>query len=391
VFVTGFVTAPGRYAGTPSESVLNYLDQAGGIDLAAGSFREIRIQRNGQQIATVDLYPFLLHGRLPRLQFEEGDTIVVGGQGAMVTVQGDVARAYRYELATGSATMQQLLPWIRLRPGVSHGLLSGMRPSGPISEYLSLADLRQRRLYDGDTIEFAVDHRYETIVVQIEGSFIGPSRFTIPRDARLTELLDSIPVQPDLADVDSVSIRRESVAQRQRESLNESLRRLETAYLGASSSTVDEAEIRVSEAELIQDFVKRARELEVSGRLVVAQNGQVSDVGLQNGDVITIPNRSDSIFISGEVVVPQAMVYASGLGVKDYINRAGGFTDRADKGNIMLARQSGEVVRAKGVEPRPGDEILVLPQVPTKNLELAKTLTQILYQIAVATKVALDL
>ena len=40
---------------------------------------------------------------------------------------------------------------------------------------------------------------------------------------------------------------------------------------------------------------------------------------------------------------------------------------------------------------RPGDEILVMPQVPTRNLELATSITQILYQIAVATKVAVDL
>ncbi|EIC22574.1 polysaccharide biosynthesis/export family protein [Thiorhodovibrio frisius] len=391
VFVTGFVPSPGRYSGTPSDSVLNYLDQAGGVDLAAGSFRNIRVQRRDEVIAGVDLYPFLLEGRLPRLQFEEGDTIVVEGQGAMVTALGDVAQPYRYELAGCGETVRQLLAWVRLRPGVSHGLLSGMRQQGPIAEYLTLADLRQRRLHDGDTIDFSVDHRRDTIVVQIEGSFIGPSRFTIPKDARLTELLDSIPVQPQLADVESISIRRESVAQRQRESLNESLRRLETAYLGASSATVDEANIRVSEAKLIQDFVKRARELEVSGRLVVAKNGQITDVRLQNGDVITIPNRSDSIFVSGEVIVPQAMVYTDRLRAKDYIDRAGGFTDRADRGKILLARQSGEVVEASGADMRPGDEILVLPKVPVKNLELSKTLTQILYQIAVATKVALDL
>lgn len=391
VFVTGFVRAPGRYSGTPSDSVLNFLDQAGGIDLEAGSFRKIHVKRSGSTIARIDLYPFLLSGRLPRIQFEEGDTIVVERQGAMVTVSGDVAQSYRYELKGRSQRVSQLLDWVQLRPGVSHGLLTGLRKETPISEYLALSDLRARRLYNGDQLNFAVDHRYDTIVVQLEGSFIGPSRFTIPRDARLRELLDSIPVDPRLTDVDSVSIRRESVAKRQRESLDESLRRLETAYLGASSSTVDEAQMRISEAELIQDFVKRARQLEPTGRLVVADNGQISNVGLQQGDVITIPNRSDSIFISGEVVVPQAMVYAEAQSVQDYIERAGGFTDRADRHNILLARQSGEVVAAKGVDPRPGDEILVLPKAPSKNLELAKTLAQILYQVAVTTKVALDL
>ena len=391
VFVTGFIKKPGRYSGAPSDSVLNYLDQAGGIDIEAGSFRDVRVLRGRRPIAEIDLYPFLLEGLLPQPQLENGDTIVVGRRGPMVTVSGDVAQPYRYELTARTQSVAELMRWVQLKPGVSHVLLTGIRDSGPFSSYVPFDDLGVHSLQDGDELLFSVDQRHETIVVQVEGSFSGPSRFTVPRDARLIELLDSIPVDPKLADVDSVSIRRKSVAQRQRESLDESLKRLETAYLGASSSTVDESKIRVEEAQLIQDFVKRARELEPSGRLVVAEAGKVRDTTLQDGDVITIPNRSDSIFVSGEVLVPQAMVYQARQSVDDYIQRAGGFTDRANQRDILLARQSGEVVAADQTSPRPGDEILVLPEVPTKNLELAKTLSQIVYQIAVATKVALDL
>lgn len=391
VFVTGFIKKPGRYSGAPSDSVLNYLDQAGGIDIEAGSFRDVRVLRGRRPIAEIDLYPFLLEGLLPQPQLENGDTIVVGRRGAMVTVSGDVAQPYRYELTAQTQSVAELMRWVQLKPGVSHVLLTGIRDTGPFSSYVLFNDLGSHWLQDGDELLFSVDQRHETIVVQVEGSFSGPSRFTVPRDARLIELLDSVPVDPKLADVDSVSIRRKSVAQRQRESLDESLKRLETAYLGASSSTVDESKIRVEEALLIQDFVKRARQLEPSGRLVVAEAGKVRDTTLQDGDVITIPNRSDSIFVSGEVLVPQAMVYQEQQSVDDYIQRAGGFTDRANERDILLARQSGEVVAADKSDPRPGDEILVLPEVPTKNLELAKTLSQIVYQIAVATKVALDL
>lgn len=391
VFVTGFIKKPGRYSGAPSDSVLNYLDQAGGIDIEAGSFRDVRVLRGRRPIAEIDLYPFLLEGLLPQPQLENGDTIVVGRRGAMVTVSGDVAQPYRYELTAQTQSVAELMRWVQLKPGVSHVLLTGIRDTGPFSSYVLFNDLGSHWLQDGDELLFSVDQRHETIVVQVEGSFSGPSRFTVPRDARLIELLDSVPVDPKLADVDSVSIQRKSVAQRQRESLDESLKRLETAYLGASSSTVDESKIRVEEALLIQDFVKRARQLEPSGRLVVAEAGKVRDTTLQDGDVITIPNRSDSIFVSGEVLVPQAMVYQEQQSVDDYIQRAGGFTDRANERDILLARQSGEVVAADKSDPRPGDEILVLPEVPTKNLELAKTLSQIVYQIAVATKVALDL
>ncbi|NEV61123.1 polysaccharide biosynthesis/export family protein [Thiorhodococcus minor] len=391
VFVTGFVKSPGRYSGAPSDSVLNYLDQAGGIDVETGSFRDIRVTRQGRVIVRVDLYPFLLDGELPRLQFEEGDTIVVGRRGPMVAVSGDVARPHGYELTSMTESVDEVMRWLQLKPGVSHVLLRGIRDVGPFSTYVSLDEFHNTWLQGGDELFFSADRRSDTIVVQVEGSFEGPSRFSIPRDARLMELLDSIRVDPRSADVKSVSIRRRSVMVRQRDSLDESLRRLETAYLGASSATVDESKIRVEEAKLIQDFVKRARQLDVSGRLVVAQGGRVKDVGLQDGDVVTIPARSDSVLVSGEVLVPQAMVYQSGEGVEDYIQRAGGFTDRANTADILLARQSGEVVAADDVALRPGDEVLVLPEVPTKNLELAKTLSQIVYQIAVATKVALDL
>jgi len=173
--------------------------------------------------------------------------------------------------------------------------------------------------------------------------------------------------------------------------MEDSLRRLETTYLSAQSSTNEEAQIRAQEAELIQNFVQRARELEPSGRLVVAYNDRIADIRLQDGDVITIPEISDSILISGEVLVPQAAVYRPGMSVIDYIESAGGFTQRADDDHILLVRQNGAVENARNTPLRPGDEILVMPEAPTHNLQLAATLTQILYQVAVATRVAVDL
>ncbi len=392
VFVTGFVRQPGRYAGSPSDSPLNFLDQAGGIDPASGSFRRIQVERQGQAIASVDLYRFLLQGEKPQVQFQDGDTIVVGRRGAMVTVTGEVAAPHRYELTSAESTVEALLQWVSLNPGVSHGLYSGTRdPGGAFQDYLTLADLRRQRVRAGDALMFTRDQRDPVILVEVEGRFFGPSRFTIPRDAHLMELLDSIAVDPALADVGSVSIKRQRVAERQRASLEDSLRRLETTFLGASSSTVAEAEIRAKEAELIQNFATRARQIEPNGRLIVAEGGVIRDVLLQDGDIITIPERSDSVFVSGEVLVPQAMVYRPNQRVKDYIDRAGGLTRHADRNSILLARQSGEVVPAENQALKPGDEILVLPKVSVKNLELAKTVTQILYQIAIAAKVVLDL
>nr|WP_298410335.1 polysaccharide biosynthesis/export family protein [uncultured Halomonas sp.] len=392
VFVTGYVENPGRYAGTPSDSLLYFLDQAGGIDRALGSYRHILIKRNGNVIDSVDLYDFLLEGTIPRPQFRDGDTIVVKERGPAISVVGDVQKNYRYELLGDRLTGRDVIDLARLKAGVSHVLLRGSRAAGPISRYLPLNEFRSAEVRRGDEVLFSADQRDESIVVQLEGSYYGASRYALPRNAHLGELLNAVGVPEEMTDTQSISIRRESVAQRQAESLKESLRRLQTTYLGASSQTTEEAKIRVEEAKLIQNFVAKASQVEPTGRLVVARDdGQIADIRLQDGDVITIPEQSDSLLISGEVVVPQAMVYTDGMSVRSYIDSAGGFTPRADDDQILVVRRNGAVSRAEDVDLRAGDEIMVLPAVPTKNLELATSITQILYQIAVATKVAIDL
>jgi protein involved in polysaccharide export with SLBB domain len=391
VFVTGFVNKPGRYAGTPNDSVLYFLDQSGGIDEALGSYREIRVLRNGKEIAKMDLYAFLLEGILDRPQFQDGDTVVVERRGPIVTVVGEVERAYRYELTPSTMKGDSILSLARTKPDVTHALLRGTRQSGPISSYHPMIELADLTLSDGDELLFTADQVLETIVVQIEGRYLGQSRYTVPNNTLLNELLDNIEVPAELADVSSVSIRRLSVAERQKASLMDSLARLQSTYLGASSATAEEAEIRVKEAELISVFVEKASKVQPNGRLVVVQNDHIANVRLQDGDIITIPEKSDSLLISGEVLVPQAVVFSPNRTAKDYITGAGGFTEHANVDQVMVIRTNGEVRIADNVTLKAGDEILVLPVVPTKNLQLASTLTQILYHIAIASRVVLDI
>lgn len=391
VYVTGYVENPGRYAGTPNDSLLYFLDQAGGIDQDLGSYRQVRVVRNDTTVATVDLYDFLLNGSIARPQFQDGDTIVIEERGPAIAVGGDVHREHRYELIGNQLSGAELVNLARLKSGVSHVLLRGDREDGPLAQYFPIDMFAGQTVRSGDEVLFSSDQRSETIVVEVEGSYYGPSRYALPRDAHLSELLDAIAVPESMTAVESVSIKRESVKEQQAQSLEDSLRRLETTYLGAPSNTNEEAQIRVQEAELIQDFIARASELEPSGRLVVAYDGRISDIRLQDGDVVTIPEISDSMLVSGEVLVPQASVYRPGMSVIDYIEGAGGFTERADDDHILIVRQNGAVENARNVNLRPGDEILVMPAAPTHNLQLASTLTQILYQVAVATKVAVDL
>lgn len=391
VFVTGFVESPGRYAGVPSDSILYFIDQANGIDEVLGSYRRVRLMRDGETLDTLDIYDFLLEGSMSHSQLQDGDTIFVERRGPVVVGTGDVGRTYQYELIENGEQGALLTELAQLKPGVSHALVRGIRNNEPFSRYHRLADFKDLPLENGYEILFQQDERSENIVVQVEGAYLSESYFVLPKDATLHELLNSIAINPRETAYESISIRRESVAERQREALDESLRRLEMTYLGASSATAEEAAIRVREAELISQFVIRAREVEPNGRLVVADNNEIVDIRLQDGDVITLPERTDSILVSGEVYVPQSTVFQRNKRVRDYIANAGGLTDRADDKRILIVRQNGEVRYSDEVELRPGDEILVLPKVQSKNLQLVSAVTQILYQIAVTTRIALDL
>ena len=142
---------------------------------------------------------------------------------------------------------------------------------------------------------------------------------------------------------------------------------------------------------LIQNFVQRASKLEPDGVLVVSRGGRISDVLLEEGDEIIIPRKTDVVHVSGEVLIPTAVTWEKGLSLKGYLSGAGGLSDRADTDNILIVGLNGEVAHAKGQPIEPGDRILVMPKFDSKNLQLVKDVTQVLYQMAVAVKVAVGL
>lgn len=107
---------------------------------------------------------------------------------------------------------------------------------------------------------------------------------------------------------------------------------------------------------------------------------------------IIIPEKTSVVMVHGEVLFPNAVGWEKGMNARDYIDRVGGFSQGSDTSKVMLIRQSGEVELAgRYVDIAAGDEIMVLPKVETKSIEVARGITTILYQIAVAAKIILDI
>ena len=390
VYVTGFVNQPGRYAGGPMDSVMSYLDRAGGITPNRGTFRKVQVKRGNKVVASLDLYDFALNGNMPDVRLKDGDVILVGERGVSVAAYGMLRQEARYEFS-GAATGSQLIRYGSPLSSATHVSVSGIRAGKPFNEYMTLQEFSGMRLADGDSVEFVADTRGRTIMASVSGAIRGASRFPVKNSTTLRALLAYVEVDPALADVSAVYVRRQSVAQQQKTILEDSLHRLERSALTATSATAEEAEIRVREAELVQDFIHRAASLTPDGVVVVSRGGVVRDLLLEDGDEIVIPQKSDVVQVSGEVMLPKAVTFDKSMKPEDYVKSAGGFTDRADENTVLVARMNGEVGPVGEMGVRAGDRILVMPRVDTKNLELAKGITQILYQIAVATKVAVGL
>lgn len=392
VYVTGFVNSPGRYAGGSLDSIMSFIDRAGGIDAARGSYRHIEVIRNKKVVEKLDLYRFALEGTVPNLRLKNGDVILVKEKGISVSAYGLLREQAAYEFskpiaAKGAGLIELATP----ERNVSHVSVSGTRNQSPFNRYFSLDEFKSFTLADGDIVEFVADKPGETILATVSGAITGASRYPITKTVKLRELLRQIEVDPELAATESIYIRRKSVARDQKAVIQDSLRRLEQTALTATSSTPEEAQVRVQEAQLIQNFVKRASQLEPDGVVVVSRGGQVSDLWLEDGDEIVIPQKSNVVLVTGEVVIPKAVAFESKMNLDDYLAAVGGVSARANDKQILVVKQNGEVGLAEKLGVGPGDRILVLPKVDTKGMLMAKDLMQIIYQIAVATKVAIDI
>ncbi len=401
VYVSGNVQRPGLYGGTSLDSLLSYLDQAGGIDPERGSFLSVQVKRGSQVRSSVNLYDFLLQGSLPQVQLADGDVIFVAPRQQMVKVSGLADNAKRFEFAGELRSVADLLPLAKPKAAATH--VRVVRNTGALRnvEYYPLAEAARVTLQSGDELEFTADKKPGTITVRVEGEHQSAQEYVLPYGARLSELLQRVQYS-ERSDPASLQLFRQSVKERQKQMLHTSLKSLETTALTARSGTSDEARLRKEEAELILQWVERAKSVEPSGQVVIAQTDKRQELLLENGDVLRVPAKDGVVLISGEVLFPNAVAHDQGLSLDDYVRRAGGYTQNADAARIVVARRDGSFAEASGEKGlfslgsdqpaiQAGDQILVLPKIDVKSRQIWKDMTQIIYQVAVSAKVVFGL
>ena len=127
------------------------------------------------------------------------------------------------------------------------------------------------------------------------------------------------------------------------------------------------------------------RRLELSDVRVVAINLEKAianpgsnqwDLVLQEGDVLVVPQYSNTVTINGEVLYPNTVGYDKNMKLKDYINSAGGFTQKARTGKVFAVGMNGSVTKVRSKKDiTPGCNIVVPAKMRRRGVSLAEMMS----------------
>ncbi|MBD3368616.1 MAG: sugar transporter, partial [Candidatus Eisenbacteria bacterium] len=197
IFVLGEVFQPGSYTVSGLSTLTNALLASGGVR-KIGSLRDVQLKREGELVATLDLYDLLLEGDTSGdVRLMPGDVVFVPPVGPMVGVAGEVLRPAIYEIDDGTTVAELLELAGGFTPTAHDGLLQLERveKSGRTTYDLSLAATDLWTVQDGDLVKVYPVRDREENVVFLTGNVVRPGKRQHFDGMRV---LDLIPESEDL-------------------------------------------------------------------------------------------------------------------------------------------------------------------------------------------------
>lgn len=380
VYVTGFANNPGAYSVTSLSTLVNAVLAAGGPS-AGGSFRSVKLYRNGAEVADFDLYQLLRKGDRsldPLIQNE--DVLFIPPVGKQMAVIGSVNEEAIYETRPGESLADML--------ALAGGPTTVADPSRLILYRLSDQDTVGSRQIDramasneraegGDIVQIlpqgtlARSLDKQQAVVRIEGEVNRPGNYFVPPNTPLAQIVEMAGGLTPRAFVYGTRFFRESVRAQQRRSFLEAVDQMEISLAAAplNGDGLMDAGERQSQVAAARVFIDKLRLKEPDGRLVMDLTPSVTNLPgtlpLENNDRIVIPPRIATVGVFGAVYRPASFLLGDGkaLRVKDYVAQAGGAIRGGDKGNIFVVRANGSVLTrnrgALNARVLPGDTVFV--------------------------------
>ncbi|MCP4178856.1 MAG: polysaccharide export protein [bacterium] len=395
VFVSGYVVMPGLYAGISSNSILYFLSNAGGIILNQGSFRDIKVIRNGKLIQRVDLYNFLKNGTLPYVQLQQRDSIVVGPTMGSIDVSGKVFRSASYEPGKKGILLKDLLSLGGTTADATYALIEDNKGHLPKQSYINLKDVKDQIIYSGEEVTLISDQNANFVRASISGAASTPHHIVVPRGTTLDEVMNKyVKLKPE-ANVAATQLFRKKLAIQQKAAIMSNLLNFERDAYTSNVLTAEGALIQTKFADLVTQFVNKVKQVEPKGQLVIYSPDEWKSIHIENEDVINIPYKTQVVRVDGCVLTPTALIIKNDFDLGDYIRAAGGYTNMADTANIIIASQNGRIYNTSLAwynfwssvpDLKPGDHVMVLPGTSTQGLTVLTALAQVVYQVAISAR-----
>ena len=311
VNVMGEVKAPGTYTLSAFATVFHALYMAGGTN-DLGTLRNIKVYRNNRLVTVVDIYDYILNGKLTgNVRLADNDVIVVGPYDCLVNITGKVKRPMFYEMKKNES-INSLLKYAGSFTGDAY------KKSVRVNRKTG----REYAVFNVDEFDFASFHIADGDSVSVDS--------ILPRYANTVEIKGAV-FRPGMYNIGE--------------------------QINSVRSLVEHAEGLTEDAftnRAVMHRMKPDRTLEViSMDIAGIMSGKVADIPLKENDVLFIPTRQDklierTITIRGEVQYPGTYKYADNETIEDFVLQAGGLTDKASTVNVNVSRR---VSDAKALQP----------------------------------------
>lgn len=262
-------------------------------------------------------------------------------------------------------------------------------------------DLNLQILEDDEWTIFAIENWNEKKYVDLKGEVRYPGRYNITEGEKLSSVIARAGGFTNHAFVEGAVFAREEVKQLQIERIEESLDRIRTKAIQANASGNDIGEKTQDKQNMllaVTQLEKEAAAKKPIGRISINLYYDLArftnspyDLTLKDKDTLYVPSVNDTISVVGEVLNQNTFIYNSKYDAKDYLEKAGGATELADKEYIYIVKANGEAQRVKNDyfwgssnEVFKGDTIVVPMKIDTvSDLAFTKDVTQVLYQLAI--------
>lgn len=404
VFVTGFANNPGTFTVSSLSTMANAVFQAGG-PAAGGSFRSVKLYRDGREIADLDLYDLLRGGdRLGDLVLRNEDVLFIPPAGEQVAVIGSVQAEAIYEMKPGETLARTLA----LAGGANvladrervilYRTTDAARP-GPREVPLALAAATPA--LGGDIVQvlsqgsLAQPMDRQSVLVRLEGEVRQPGNYFVAPGTPMHEVLAMAGGLTPRAYPFGTRLERASVRAQQRDGFREAIDQMEMTIAAAPLTAGDSQDAARSAAELAsaRAVLDNLRKAEPDGRVVMAiaptDTTIPGTIALENNDRVFIPPRATTVGVFGAVYRP-ASFFIDGAPVRvgDYVQRAGGTQRAADAGRIFVVRANGQVLTRKdgamSARALPGDVVFVPVRTRSSNFwSRLRDMSTIVFQLGV--------